>query len=87
MLLKVYSFLIITQIARDYLVIPAILAPSKRVFSIAGNLVLKKRTRVSSKNIRYVLYLRSWGLLEEVDNEEEIQIGADRKVIIIVDNE
>jgi hypothetical protein len=54
---------------------------------MAGNLVSKKRTRVSSKNIRYVLYLRSWGLLEEVDNEEEIQIGADRKVIIIVDNE
>ncbi|PMD40291.1 hypothetical protein L207DRAFT_399823, partial [Hyaloscypha variabilis F] len=53
-------FPIITQIARDYLAIPATSTPSERVFSMAGNLVSKKRTRISSENVRYVLCLRSW---------------------------
>ena len=36
----------------------------------AGNLVTKKRTRIASENVRYVLCLRSWGLLppEEKDS-------------------
>ena len=56
---KVYDFPIITEIARDFLAIPATLVPSKRVFSLTGNLILKKRTRIISKNVRYVLCLRS----------------------------
>jgi hypothetical protein len=59
MLSKAYDFPIITQIARDYHAIPATSAPSKRVFSMAGNLVSKKRIRISSENVRYVLCLRS----------------------------
>jgi len=59
MLLKAYDFPIICQIACDYYAIPATFAPSERVFSIASNLISKKRTRISSKNVRYVLYLRS----------------------------
>jgi hypothetical protein len=68
---KRYDFPIITQIARDYLAIPATSAPSERVFSLAGNLVSKKRTRISSENVRYVLCLRSWGVIVEDDEEEE----------------
>jgi len=56
---KRFDFPIITQIARDYLAIPATSAPSERVFSLAGNLISTKRTRILSKNIRYILYLRS----------------------------
>ena len=40
----------------------------------AGNLVTKKRTRIASENVRYVLCLRSWGLLplgENGDNNTE----------------
>jgi hypothetical protein len=43
MLSKACDFLIITQMARDYRAIPATSAPSEHLFSMAGNLVLKKR--------------------------------------------
>ena len=48
---KIYDFPIITQIARDYMAIPVILASSERVFSLAGNLITKKRTKILSKNV------------------------------------
>ena len=73
---KIYDFLIITQIARDYMVIPAILAPSKRIFSLTSNLITKKRTKISSENVWYVLCLRNWGILVNADNEEEIIIDS-----------
>ena len=53
------DFPIIIQIARDFQAIPATSSPSERVFNYAGNLITKKRTRITSENIRYVLYLRS----------------------------
>jgi hypothetical protein len=71
--------------ARDYHVIPATSAPSERVFSIAGNLVLKKRTRILSENVRYVLCLRSWGILKDNNDKEEIIIRKDGKVVVVVD--
>jgi hypothetical protein len=59
---------------RDYAAIPATLAPSKRVFSTAGNLITKKRTRMASKTIRYVICLRAWGLLAKDNKKEEVQV-------------
>jgi hypothetical protein len=55
---------------RDYIAIPATSAPSERAFNIAGNLITKKRTKISSENVRYVLCLRSWGILADADDEE-----------------
>ena len=46
---------------RDYHAIPATSAPSERVFSMAGNLISKKRTRISSENVRYVLFFKKAG--------------------------
>jgi len=74
---KIYDFPIITLMARDYMAIPATSAPSERVFSEAGNLITKKRGKISSENVRYVLCLRSWGILVNDDNEEEIIIDID----------
>jgi hypothetical protein len=71
---KIYDFPIVSQMARDYGAIPATSAPSERVFSIAGSLISKKRTRISSENVRYVLCLKSWGLLVDGDDQEVIQI-------------
>jgi hypothetical protein len=78
---KAYEFPIITQIARDYLAIPATSAPSERVFSVAGNLISKKRTRIASENVRYVLCLRSWGLLIEDDDEVEVIIDDEGRIV------
>jgi hypothetical protein len=77
---KVFSFPIICQMARDHQAIPATSAPSERVFSIAGNLISKKRTSICSENVRYVLCLRSWGLLAEDDDEEVIQIDDEGRI-------
>ena len=49
---KAYDLPIITQMARGYGAIPAISAPSERVFSV---LIAKKRTKISQN----MLYLRS----------------------------
>ena len=72
MLAKAHEFPIIMQMARDFMAIPATSAPSERTFSYAGNLITKKRTRISSNNVRYVLCLRSWGAIVDDDEEEEV---------------
>jgi hypothetical protein len=69
------------EIARDFLVIPATSAPSERVFSLAGNLISKKRTSIASENVRYVLCLRSWGVLIELKDEEELLFDEKGKII------
>jgi hypothetical protein len=80
---KAHEFPIITQMARDYLAIPATSAPSERVFSAAGNLITKRRTRISSENVRYVLCLRSWGLLVDDDDEVDIMINEGGEIVPI----
>jgi hypothetical protein len=82
---KIYDFPIITTIARDYMAIPATSAPSERVFSAAGNLITKRRTLISSENVRYVLCLRSWGILVEADDEEEILIDNNWNIVEPID--
>ena len=82
MLSKAWDFLIITQMARDYHTIPATSPPSERVFSIAGNLISKKRTRISSENVRYVLCLRSWGILDLDDDKDKTIISEDSGKIV-----
>jgi hypothetical protein len=50
---------------------------------MAGNLISKKRTRISSENVRYVLCLRSWGILHPGD-DKEIIISEDGGKIVQV---
>ena len=82
---KAFDFPITTTIARDYLSIPATSAPSERAFRLAGNLISKKRGRIASKNVRYVLCLRSWGFLVDNDDEDEIIIDENGCIIEPVD--
>jgi hypothetical protein len=82
----IYSFPLICQMARDFRAIPATSAPSERTFSMAGNLISKKRTRICSENLRYVLCLRSWGFLVEDDDEEELQIDDEGRIIRFINH-
>jgi hAT family C-terminal dimerisation region len=82
MLSKAHEYPIICQMARDYLAIPASSGPSERTFSYAGNLISKKRTRISSENVRYVLCLRSWGFLVDDDDEEEILFNENGNIVV-----
>jgi hypothetical protein len=68
---KEFDYPIVAQMARDFLAIPATSAASERVFSQGGDLITKKRNRIGSNNVRYVLCLRAWSCLEEDDNDDE----------------
>lgn len=81
MLSKEFEFPLICQMARDYMAIPATSAPSERVFSAAGNLISKKRTCISSENVRYVICLRNWGYLVDIDDIEEDLFDANGEYI------
>lgn len=76
-----HEFPIICQITRDFVAILATSAPSERVFSLAGNLISKTRTNISSENVRYVLCLRSWGFLKQADEEEALLFNDDGEFI------
>ena len=54
-----HEFPIICQITRDFITILATFVLLERVFSLASNLISKTRTNISSKNVCYVLCLRS----------------------------
>ena len=68
--------------ARNYYAILAISTPFKEVFNIASNLILKKRTQISNKNMRYMLCLRSQGIFDLNNNKDKIIISKDNSKIV-----
>jgi len=56
---KGFEYPILSRMARDFLCIPATLAPSERVFSDSGNTITKKRYKLALESVRYVVCLRS----------------------------
>ncbi|KFY49456.1 hypothetical protein V495_00589 [Pseudogymnoascus sp. VKM F-4514 (FW-929)] len=67
---KQYQYPLIASIAKDYLAIPATSADSERVFSVGGDIITKKRNRLSPSTLRYLLCLRNWGILSQGDDED-----------------
>jgi hypothetical protein len=59
------GFPILSQMAGDFLAIPATSVPSERVFSQGSDLITKKRNRIGGNNTQYVLCLRIWAIYEE----------------------
>lgn len=56
---------ILSKMAQNYLSIQASSVPCEQLFSLAGNVVSKKRNRLSKNTTRACLCLRSW-LIEEI---------------------
>lgn len=65
-----FDYPILSQMARDFLAIPATSAPSERVFSQGGDIITRKRNRIGGNNTRYVLCLWSWGMIVEDDDND-----------------
>jgi hypothetical protein len=59
------------RIAKDYLPIPATLAPLERVFSQGSDIVTKKRNRLTSESIWMIVCLKAWGLYADDDGSDE----------------
>lgn len=51
---------ILSKMAQDYLSVQASSVPCEQLFSLAGNVISKKRNRLSSETARACLCLRSW---------------------------
>jgi hAT family C-terminal dimerisation region len=56
---KQYNYLIVAHIAKDYLSILATLVLSKCVFSQRGDIVTKKRNKLTSDSIRMIVCLKA----------------------------
>lgn len=67
---KGYDFKIIAQMARDHMAIPGTSAASERVFSSGGDILTKKRNKLTGEHVRHLLCLRSWGVYVEADDFE-----------------
>jgi hypothetical protein len=63
---------ILARMARDYGSFMATSVPSESVFSIAGLQITKRRNRLAPKKMGMILCLRSWGLLPDEDDDEEV---------------
>ena len=68
---KAYDYPIMSQMAKDYLAIPATSAASERVFSNASDIITKKRNRLSPDTLCLLLCLRSWGVIPDTELEED----------------
>jgi hAT family C-terminal dimerisation region len=63
--------------ARDYFAIPATSVPSEQAFSIAGDLISKKRNRMAPETANELMCLKSWyGLGEIAEDELSEEINA-----------
>ena len=67
---KQLQYPIIARIAKDHLAVPATSADSERIFSVGGDIVTKKRNRLSPSTLRYLLCLRNWGVISQGDDED-----------------
>lgn len=61
---KELSLSTLAQIAFEVLSIPATSVPSEQAFSKSGNIITKKRNRLSNKNIQASMCLSSWLKIE-----------------------
>ena len=78
---KGYDFKTIARIAKDHMGVPATSAASERVFSNGGDIITKKRNRSGGKNTRYLLCLRSWEIIPEDDDNDELDQAEEEEEV------
>jgi hypothetical protein len=71
------------QMARDFIAIPATSATSERVFSSGGDIISRKRSRLSPATLRWVVCLRDWGVLSDDDDMDDDEGHTDTAVITV----
>ena len=57
-----------TRIARTYLAILANFGPFESIFSIEGDIIMKKRNRLTLEMFRWIMLLKNWGVIDDIDN-------------------
>jgi hypothetical protein len=55
-----FRFLVLSILARKYLVIPATSAAIGKVFSITRNIITKNRNKLSPETVKELVLLKSW---------------------------
>jgi hAT family C-terminal dimerisation region len=62
---------VLSNIARNYLQIPASSASSKRFFSQGALIISKLRNRLNKDTFEKIISLKSWGVFKDKEEEEE----------------
>lgn len=62
------DFPVLSRLARIYLAIPATSGPSESIFSIGGDIITKKRNRLSPEMFRWIMLLKSWGVISDIED-------------------
>ena len=70
---KQYQYLVILQIAQDYLAILALLAALECIFSVSSDIVTRKRNRLLPSTLQYLLCLQDQRVIgnKEEDNSKQ----------------
>jgi hAT family C-terminal dimerisation region len=62
---------VLSNIARNYLQIPASSASSERFFSQGALIISKLRNRLNKDTFEKIISLKSWGVFKDKEEEEE----------------
>ena len=62
---------VLSNIARNYLQIPASSASSERFFSQGALIISKLRNRLNKDTFKKIISLKSWGVFKDKEEEEE----------------
>ncbi|KAL0236114.1 hypothetical protein GEMRC1_002696 [Eukaryota sp. GEM-RC1] len=82
------EFVVLASLARDFLAIPATSVPCERVFSLAGNIKNKKRSRLGDDSFTSLTLLKDWlekgyDILEVRSDDEDEDVGQNIGEVVV----